>query len=322
MSDKKKCTVKDFQRYKEEGQKWTWTICYDYTFAGIVDESKTEMILVGDSLGNVITGDGSTIPVTLDIIIHHIRSVVKGAPNTFVVGDMPFGTYNVSNEQAVMTANRIMQEGGSDCVKLEGGAKMAPRIRAIVDAGIPVMAHIGLTPQSISQLGGFKVQGKDSSVADQLLADALAVEAAGAFAIVIKSQKDATNTVLRDTQSSTTPARPESSVSVTEESTDDSLSAAELLADITVGYNIGNSLDSCPTTGRNDGTYDTAYFETCWGNPVITKEYVNAISAAGFNAIRLPVTWYYNTYTENGSLKIREDWMNRVTQVVDYALAN
>ncbi len=186
MGDKKKCTTKDFQRYKEEGQKWTWTICYDYTFAGIVDESKTEMILVGDSLGNVITGDGSTIPVTLDIIIHHIRSVVKGAPNTFVVGDMPFGTYNVSNEQAIATANRIMQEGGSDCVKLEGGAKMAPRIKAIVDAGIPVMAHIGLTPQSISQLGGFKVQGKDSSVADALLADALAVEAAGAFGICLE----------------------------------------------------------------------------------------------------------------------------------------
>jgi 3-methyl-2-oxobutanoate hydroxymethyltransferase len=186
MGDKKKCSVKDFQRYKEIGQKWTWTICYDYTFAGIVDDSKTEMILVGDSLGNVITGDGSTIPVTLDIIIHHIRSVVKGAPNTFVVGDMPFGTYNVSNEQAIATANRIMQEGGSDCVKLEGGAKMAPRIRAIVDAGIPVMAHIGLTPQSISQLGGFKVQGKDSSVADALLADALAVEAAGAFGICLE----------------------------------------------------------------------------------------------------------------------------------------
>jgi 3-methyl-2-oxobutanoate hydroxymethyltransferase len=186
MGDKKKCTTKDFLRYKQEGQKWTWTICYDYTFAGIVDESKTEMILVGDSLGNVITGDGSTIPVTLDIIIHHIRSVVKGAPNTFVVGDMPFGTYNVSNEQAIATANRIMQEGGSDCVKLEGGAKMAPRIRAIVDAGIPVMAHIGLTPQSISQLGGFKVQGKDSSVADQLLADALAVEEAGAFGICLE----------------------------------------------------------------------------------------------------------------------------------------
>jgi len=186
MGDKKKCTTKDFLRYKQEGQKWTWTICYDYTFAGIVDESKTEMILVGDSLGNVITGDGSTIPVTLDIIIHHIRSVVKGAPNTFVVGDMPFGTYNVSNEQAIAKANRIMQEGGCDCVKLEGGAKMAPRIRAIVDAGIPVMAHIGLTPQSISQLGGFKVQGKDSSVADQLLADALAVEEAGAFGICLE----------------------------------------------------------------------------------------------------------------------------------------
>ena len=186
MGDKKKCTTKDFLRYKQEGQKWTWTICYDYTFAGIVDESKTEMILVGDSLGNVITGDGSTIPVTLDIIIHHIRSVVKGAPNTFVVGDMPFGTYNVSNEQAIATANRIMQEGGSDCVKLEGGAKMAPRIKAIVDAGIPVMAHIGLTPQSISQLGGFKVQGKDSSVADALLADALAVEEAGAFGICLE----------------------------------------------------------------------------------------------------------------------------------------
>ena len=186
MGDKKKCTTKDFLRYKQEGQKWTWTICYDYTFAGIVDESKTEMILVGDSLGHVITGDGSTIPVTLDIIIHHIRSVVKGAPNTFVVGDMPFGTYNVSNEQAIATANRIMQEGGSDCVKHEGGEKMAPRIRAIVDAGIPVMAHIGLTPQSISQLGGFKVQGKDSSVADQLLADALAVEEAGAFGICLE----------------------------------------------------------------------------------------------------------------------------------------
>ncbi len=183
---KKKCSIQDFKRYKEEGQKWTWTICYDYTFAGIVDESKTEMILVGDSLGNVMTGFGSTIPVTVDMICHHAKAVVKGAPNTFVVGDMPFGTYNASNEQAVMTANRIMQETGCDCVKLEGGAKMAPRIKAIVDAGIPVMAHIGLTPQSISALGGFKVQGKDSSVADQLLADALAVEEAGAFGICLE----------------------------------------------------------------------------------------------------------------------------------------
>lgn len=144
----------------------------------------------------------------------------------------------------------------------------------------------------------------------------------GALAIVIKSQKDATNQIARDTQDATTTEQPESSVSATAEAEYDGLSAAAFLKGITVGYNIGNSLDSCPDTGRNDGTYDTDYYETFWGNPVITKEYVDAISAAGFNAIRLPVTWYYNTYTENGKLKIREDWMNRVTQVVDYALDN
>jgi 3-methyl-2-oxobutanoate hydroxymethyltransferase len=183
---KKKLSVQEFQRYKDEGQKWTWSICYDYTMASIIDESKTEMILVGDSLGNVIMGAGSTIPVTLDIMIHHIKAVVKGAPNTFIVGDMPFGTYNVSNEQAVLTANRIMQEGGSDCVKLEGGVDMAERIAAIVKAGIPVLAHIGLTPQSISALGGFKVQGKDRNVADKLVEDAIAVANAGAFAICLE----------------------------------------------------------------------------------------------------------------------------------------
>lgn len=183
---KKKCSIQDFQKYKDEGQKWTWSICYDYTMASIVDESRTEMILVGDSLGNVIMGAGSTIPVTLDIILHHIKAVVKGAPNTFIVGDMPFGTYNISCEQAIATANRIMQEGGCDCVKLEGGSDMADKIAAIVKAGIPVMAHIGLTPQSISALGGFKVQGKDRKVADKLVADAVAVTDAGAFAICLE----------------------------------------------------------------------------------------------------------------------------------------
>lgn len=183
---KKKCSIQDFQRYKEEGRKWTWSICYDYTMASIVDESRTEMILVGDSLGNVVMGVGSTIPVSLDIIIHHTRCVVRGAPNTFVVGDMPFGTYNVNCDQAITTANRIMQEGGSDCVKLEGGVNMADRIAAIVKAGIPVMAHIGLTPQSISALGGFKVQGKDRAIADRLVEDAVAVTEAGAFAICLE----------------------------------------------------------------------------------------------------------------------------------------
>ncbi len=183
---KQKLTVKDFGRYKKEGQMYTWIVCYDYTFASIVDESKTEMILVGDSLGNVIMGEKTTLPVTMDDMIHHIRAVVKGAPNTFVVGDMPFGTYNVSDDQAVINANRMMQEGGCDAVKLEGGKKVASRIRAIVDAGIPVVAHIGLTPQSISAIGGYKVQGVEKEVADGLVEDAIAVADAGAFSICLE----------------------------------------------------------------------------------------------------------------------------------------
>jgi len=182
----KKVTIQGLKKYKEEGQKWTWTICYDYTFASIVEESKTEMILVGDSLANVIMGEPSTLPATMDMMVHHIRCVVKGAPNTFVVGDLPFGSYQISNEEAVANACRLMKDGGCDCVKLEGGANMAPRIKAIVDAGIPVMAHIGLTPQSVSALGGLKSQGKDTSAADKLLADAKAVTEAGAFAICLE----------------------------------------------------------------------------------------------------------------------------------------
>jgi 3-methyl-2-oxobutanoate hydroxymethyltransferase len=178
-----KMTVPDFMKHKQEGKKWTWVICYDYTMASIVEESKTDMILVGDSMGHVMLGMGSTIPVTVDMMIHHIKAVVKGAPNTFVVGDMPFASYNVSCGQAIETANRIMKEGGCDCVKLEGGAVMAPQIRAIVNAGIPVCAHIGLTPQSASALGGFKVQGTTKNVADKIMEDAIAVEEAGAFAV-------------------------------------------------------------------------------------------------------------------------------------------
>ncbi len=180
---KTKMTIPDFKKYKGEGRKWTWVICYDYTMASIVNESKTDMILVGDSMGHVMLGMGSTIPVTVDMMIHHVRAVVNGAPDTFVVGDMPFASYNVSCEQAIETANRIMKEGGCDCVKLEGGAVMAPKIKAIVEAGIPVCAHIGLTPQTAGALGGFKVQGSTREVADKIMEDALAVEAAGAFAV-------------------------------------------------------------------------------------------------------------------------------------------
>ena len=191
MEGKKKLTIQDFQRYKEEGQLWTWSICYDYTMAGIIDESKTEMILVGDSLGNVITGYGSTVPVTLDEMIHHTKAVVKGAPNTFVVGDMPFGSYQASDEQAVISACKLMKESGCDCVKLEGGANMASRNKAIVDVGIPVMAHIGLTPQTASALGGNKLQGKAKESADKIFNDALAVQEAGAFAICLECMPSA-----------------------------------------------------------------------------------------------------------------------------------
>lgn len=183
---KKKLSVKDFKRYMDEGQKWTWSICYDYTMASIIDESKTEMILVGDSMGDVMLGMGSTIPVTVDMMIHHIKAVVKGAPNTFIVGDMPFGSYNISCEQAIETANRIMKEGGCDSVKLEGGANMADKIAAIVNAGIPVVGHIGLTPQSVSALGGFKVQGTSKVAAEKLVEDAKAVADSGAFAICLE----------------------------------------------------------------------------------------------------------------------------------------
>jgi 3-methyl-2-oxobutanoate hydroxymethyltransferase len=183
---KKKLTVSDFKKYKEEGRKFTHVTVYDYTMASIVNDSETEVVLVGDSLGMVMLGYGGTTGVTMDQMIHHIRPVVKGAPDTFVVGDMPFGSYNVSAADAVRNANRIMKEGGPDCVKLEGGADFADTVRAVVKAGIPVMGHIGLTPQTTSQLGGFKVQGGTPESAKKLIADAKALEDAGAFSLVVE----------------------------------------------------------------------------------------------------------------------------------------
>ncbi|GHS98526.1 3-methyl-2-oxobutanoate hydroxymethyltransferase [Synergistales bacterium] len=183
---KKKMTVLDFKKYKEEGRKFTYVTGYDYTTATIINESDTEVILVGDSLGNVMLGLGGTVPVTMDEMIHHMKPVVKGAPNTFIVGDMPFGSYNVSIEEAIRNGNRILKEGGTDCVKLEGGVEFADTIKAMVKAGIPVMGHIGLTPQTTSQLGGFKVQGGTPEGAKKLLDDAKAVEAAGAFSMVLE----------------------------------------------------------------------------------------------------------------------------------------
>jgi 3-methyl-2-oxobutanoate hydroxymethyltransferase len=159
---------------------------YDYPFARLVDRSRAELILVGDSLGMVIQGLEQTNPVTLDEVIYHVRAVRRGAPNTLVVGDMPFMSYQVSPEQALASAGRIVKEGGADCVKMEGGEYFAPYVEKIAAAGIPVMGHIGLTPQSAAALGGFKVQGRTPKQAEQLIADARALEQAGAFAIVLE----------------------------------------------------------------------------------------------------------------------------------------
>ena len=159
---------------------------YDYPFARLVDGSAAEIILVGDSLGMVIQGKEQTNPVTLDEVIYHCKAVKRGAPHTLVVGDMPFMSYQISPEQALESAGRVVKEGGADCVKMEGGEYLAPYVRKIVQAGIPVMGHIGLTPQSASALGGFRVQGRTKEEAKQLASDAKALEQAGAFAIVLE----------------------------------------------------------------------------------------------------------------------------------------
>ena len=183
---KKKMTIPDFKKFKAEGRKFAYTTAYDYTMATIVDESEVEIILVGDSLAMCILGRNSTVGVTMDDMIHHIKPVVLGAPNTFVVGDMPFGSYNQSAEQAIANASRMLMETGCDAIKLEGGATMAPTIRRLVDAGVPVMGHIGLTPQTASSMGGFKVQGGTPESAAELLRAAKAIEEAGAFSLVVE----------------------------------------------------------------------------------------------------------------------------------------
>ena len=196
---KKKMTILDFKKYKDEGRRFAYVTAYDYTTASIVNDSECEVILVGDSLAMVMLGYSTTVGVTLDDMIHHIRPVVKGAPDTFIVGDMPFGSYNVSPEQAIMSANRILMETNCDCVKLEGGADMAPTIERMVKAGIPVMGHIGLTPQTSTSLGGFKVQGGTPESAKKLIEDALAIERAGAFSIVVECVPSVVGRALRDT---------------------------------------------------------------------------------------------------------------------------
>lgn len=181
----KKKNVLTLQEMKNNGEKITMITAYDYPMASFAEQAGVDTILVGDSLQMVVLGDDSTVGATLDTMIHHTKAVVKGAPGTFVIGDMPFGSYHVSPEQAVASAVRFMKEGRCDAVKMEGGVNMEDTIRAITSAGIPVCAHIGLTPQTTAMLGGHKVQGRGEA-AQKVLDDALAVERAGAFMVVFE----------------------------------------------------------------------------------------------------------------------------------------
>lgn len=181
-----KNTVATFKQQKENGDKITMLTAYDYSTAKLMDESGVNSILVGDSLGMVMLGYEDTISVTMDDMIHHTAAVSRGAKNALVVGDMPFMSYQTSVYDAVVNAGRLMKEGRCQAVKLEGGAFVCPQIKSITEAGIPVVAHIGLTPQSINMFGGFKVQGKSEEAAQKLIDEALAVEAAGAFAVVLE----------------------------------------------------------------------------------------------------------------------------------------
>lgn len=181
-----KNTVSTFKNAKTHGEKISMLTAYDYSMAKIIDESNVNGILIGDSLGMVIKGEEDTLGVTIDEIIYHTKAVKKGAKNALIVSDMPFLSYHVSVEQAVLNAGRLIKEGGANAVKLEGGANVIEQIKAIVNAQIPVMGHLGLTPQSINAFGGFKVQGKDESGAKKLIEDAVLIEKAGAFSIVLE----------------------------------------------------------------------------------------------------------------------------------------
>jgi len=171
---------------KQKGEKITMLTAYDYATAMLLEEAGIDVALVGDSVGNVVLGFENTLAVTMDDMIHHVKAVVRGVKNTMVVGDMPFLSYHISIPEAVRNAGRFIQEGGAQAVKLEGGRERVDVIKAILDAEIPVMGHIGLTPQSVHQFGGFKVQGRDLETAKKLIEDAKALEKAGVFSIVLE----------------------------------------------------------------------------------------------------------------------------------------
>jgi 3-methyl-2-oxobutanoate hydroxymethyltransferase len=182
----KKLTIPDIIAMKKNGEKISMLTAYDASFASLIDAAGIDMVLVGDSLGMVLLGYNSTIPVTMEEMLHHCRAAGKGVKRALLVGDMPFMSYQVSESEAITNAGRFLKEAGCDAVKLEGGTEVCNTVKAIVRAGISVMGHIGLTPQTASQLGGYKVQGKDADSARRLLQSARDLEAAGAFSIVLE----------------------------------------------------------------------------------------------------------------------------------------
>lgn len=185
--DRTKITTLNLQSKKRRGEPITMLTAYDYTGALLVDKAAVDVILIGDSLGMVVMGLDSTVPVTMEEMLHHCRAVARGAKYAHLVGDMPFMSYQADVIEAVRNAGRMLKEGNVDSVKLEGGKEMASTVRSIVDAGIPVMGHIGLTPQTISKLGGFKAQGRTALAARRLVDDALALEDAGCYALVLEA---------------------------------------------------------------------------------------------------------------------------------------
>ena len=179
-------TTLRLKQMKEQGEKISMITSYDYSMATIVDKAGIDIILVGDSAANVMAGHKTTLPITLDQMIYHASSVVRGVERAFVVCDMPFGTYQGDPHTALHSAVRIMKESGADAVKLEGGAEIIDSVKAILSAGIPIMGHLGLTPQSVHQLGGYSVQAKEDAAAEKLIADAKLLEQAGCFAVVLE----------------------------------------------------------------------------------------------------------------------------------------
>ncbi len=182
----RRITIRDLQSAKERGERWPMLTAYDYSTARVFDEAGIPVLLVGDSAANVVYGYDTTVPVGVDELLPLVRGVVRGTSRALVVADLPFGSYQSSPQQALETAVRFMKEGGAQAIKLEGGQRIAPHVEGLVSAGIPVMAHIGLTPQSVNALGGYRVQGRGDEATHRLLQDAKAMQHAGAFAVVLE----------------------------------------------------------------------------------------------------------------------------------------